>query len=109
MSPKFAKIHTIEIDESIEEQDNLSQEIKEMILSLPIERGWRTPYLYLFQGFWCQPAEIQAISTFQNHFQAKKSDVFVATKIRHNLVKSSYFCHHESPTTFHIIQKPSFA
>ncbi|XP_058782573.1 cytosolic sulfotransferase 15-like [Vicia villosa] len=50
-----------------------------MILSLPREKGWRTPYIYLFQGFWCQPAEIQAISIFQNHFQAKDSDVFVAT------------------------------
>ncbi|KAJ1406728.1 Sulfotransferase domain [Sesbania bispinosa] len=43
------------------------------------EKGWTTPYVYLFQGFWCQAAEIQGISTFQNHFQAKDSDIFVAT------------------------------
>lgn len=76
---KFAKIHTLDMNEPIEEQDQLSQEIKHMLLSLPREKGWRTPYIYFFQGFWCQPAEIQAISTFQNHFQAKDSDVFVAT------------------------------
>ncbi|XP_004514767.1 cytosolic sulfotransferase 15-like [Cicer arietinum] len=80
MAPtKFAKIHTINGEASNEEQDNLSQDMKDLIFSLPREKGWRTPYLYLFQGFWCQPAEIQAISTFQNHFQAKDSDVFVAT------------------------------
>ncbi|KAG5113436.1 hypothetical protein AAZX31_13G173900 [Glycine max] len=61
------------------EEDKLSQECKELILSLPRERGWRTRYIYLFQGFWCQPLEIQAIITFQKHFQAKDSDVIVAT------------------------------
>ena len=50
-----------------------------MILCLPRERGWRTRYLYFFQGFWCQSAEIQAITTFQKSFQAKDSDVIVAT------------------------------
>ncbi|KAI9115357.1 hypothetical protein K1719_013676 [Acacia pycnantha] len=61
------------------ELEKLSQECKDLILSLPRERGWRTRYLYLFQGFWCQPAEIQAITFFQNHFQAKDSDVVIAT------------------------------
>lgn len=80
MAPtKFAKVHTSDGEESIEGGEQLSQEIKELLLSLPRERGWRTPYVYLFQDFWCQPAEIQAISTFQKHFQAKDSDVFVAT------------------------------
>ncbi|XP_061348761.1 cytosolic sulfotransferase 15-like [Gastrolobium bilobum] len=62
-----------------EGEENLSQECKELILSLPKEKGWRTRYLYLFQDFWCQPAEIQAIITFQKHFQANDSDVIVAT------------------------------
>ncbi|XP_057458811.1 cytosolic sulfotransferase 15-like [Lotus japonicus] len=74
----FAKFHS-NGDEGAIDQEELSEEMKDLILSLPRERGWRTKYLYLFQGFWCQPAEIQAISTFQKHFQAKHSDVFVAT------------------------------
>ncbi|KAI4323587.1 hypothetical protein L6164_023181 [Bauhinia variegata] len=65
--------------QSIEGEEKLTQECKELLLSLPRERGWRTPYLYLYQGFWCQPAEIQAISTFQKHFQAKNSDIVVAS------------------------------
>lgn len=62
-----------------EELNKVSQECKELILSLPREKGWRTRYLYLFQGFWCLPMQIQAIITFQKHFQAKDSDVIVAT------------------------------
>ncbi|KAK7314118.1 hypothetical protein VNO77_39328 [Canavalia gladiata] len=63
----------------MEEEDKLSQECKDLILSLPREKGWRTRYLYLFQGFWCPPTEIEAIINFQKHFQAKDSDVVVAT------------------------------
>ncbi|KAJ4720422.1 Sulfotransferase [Melia azedarach] len=62
-----------------EEAKDLSDECKELLLSLPKEKGWRTPYLYKFQGFWCQPKEIQAIISFQNHFQAKDSDVILAS------------------------------
>ncbi|KAG4989162.1 hypothetical protein AAZX31_11G184800 [Glycine max] len=65
--------------EEVIEDDKISQQSTELILSLPREKGWRTPYVYLFQGFWCQPHEIQAIITFQKHFQAKDSDVLVAT------------------------------
>ncbi|KAF3434253.1 hypothetical protein FNV43_RR25356 [Rhamnella rubrinervis] len=61
------------------EETNLSDECKEMLLSLPREKGWRTTFLYEFQGFWCQPTEIQAIMSFQKHFQACDTDVVLAT------------------------------
>lgn len=57
----------------------LRSECKELFLSLPRERGWRTPYLYKFQGFWCQPKEIQAVLSVQQHFQARDSDILLAT------------------------------
>jgi len=63
-----------------EEDQKLSQEYcKELLLSdLPKERGWRTPHIYKFQGFWCQPTEIQVIISFQRHFQASDTDVVLA-------------------------------
>lgn len=61
------------------EEDKLGEEFKELILSLPKEKGWITPYVYLFQGFWFPSHIIQPVITFQNHFQAKDSDVVVAT------------------------------
>nr|UOI39552.1 Sulfotransferase 2A [Betula platyphylla]UVJ47665.1 sulfotransferase 2A [Betula platyphylla] len=62
-----------------QEEEKLSQECKELLLSLPKEKGWRTPYLYKFQGFWCQPMEIQATISFQRHFQASDTDVVLAS------------------------------
>jgi hypothetical protein len=61
------------------EEEKLSQESKELLLSLPKEKGWRTSHLYKYQGFWCQPMEIQAIISFQKHFQACDTDVLLAT------------------------------
>ncbi|XWS74591.1 hypothetical protein CRYUN_Cryun01aG0011600 [Craigia yunnanensis] len=75
--PHFTKNPTIGV---VEEEENLiSNDCKELILSLPKEKGWRTPFLYLFQGFWCQPKEIQAIISSQKHFQARDSDVILAS------------------------------
>jgi len=54
------------------EEDNL-------ILSLPKEKGWAARHLYLFQGFWCPSNFIEGVIKFQNHFQAKDSDVIVAS------------------------------
>lgn len=62
-----------------EEEKHLSSECKEVLLSLPKERGWRTAYLYKFQGFWCQAKEIQAIMAFQKHFKAKDTDIILAS------------------------------
>lgn len=57
----------------------LSPECKQLLDSLPKERGWRTPHLYLFQGFWCQPKEIQSIVSIQKLYQAQDDDIIVAT------------------------------
>ncbi|CAN7036613.1 unnamed protein product [Brassica oleracea var. botrytis] len=62
-----------------EEEEVQSYEFQEMLESLPKERGWRTRYLYLFQGFWCQSKEIQAIMSFQKHFKSLQNDVVLAT------------------------------
>lgn len=62
-----------------EEEERLSEECKQLLLSLPKEKGWRTPFLYKFQGFWCQSSEIQSIMAFQNHYQAFDTDIVLAT------------------------------
>jgi len=54
------------------EEDNL-------LLSLPKEKGWVVHHLYLFQDFWCPSTFFQGVTKFQKHFQAKDSDVIVAT------------------------------
>lgn len=66
-------------DDDDQEEQNISDECKQMLLSLPKEKGWRTPFLYEFQGFWCQATEIQAIMSFQKHYQACDTDIILAT------------------------------
>ncbi|KAI9112859.1 hypothetical protein K1719_016176 [Acacia pycnantha] len=43
------------------------------------KKGWGYPYIYLYQGIWYTPTRIQAICSFQKHFQAKDSDIVIAT------------------------------
>ncbi|KAK2969530.1 hypothetical protein RJ640_029823 [Escallonia rubra] len=62
-----------------EEAEDLSPESKVFLLSLPKEKGWRTRYLYQYQGQWCQAKQTLAIVSFQKHFQAEASDIMVAT------------------------------
>nr|XP_011469059.1 PREDICTED: cytosolic sulfotransferase 15-like [Fragaria vesca subsp. vesca] len=62
------------------EEKNLSNEYKELLLSLPKERGWIARHEYQYQGFWCPTADtFQAIVNFQKHFQARDSDIVVAS------------------------------
>ncbi|XP_027910401.1 cytosolic sulfotransferase 15-like [Vigna unguiculata] len=52
----------------------------ELILSsLAKERGWAIPDLYLFQQFWCPSTLIKEVNNFQKQFEAKDSDIFVAS------------------------------
>lgn len=63
----------------ITEKAQSEEESDEFLTSLPKEKGWRTPNVFLFQGFWCQPKEIRAIISIQNHFIAQDTDLIIAT------------------------------
>jgi len=54
-------------------------EEEKLLLSLPKERGWGSRYLYLYQHFWCPSTHLKGVINFQKHFQAKDSDVIVAS------------------------------
>jgi len=56
-----------------------THEEEKLPLSLSKERGWISPYLYLHQHFWCPSTHVQGVNNFQKHFQAKASDVIVAS------------------------------
>lgn len=75
--------HNFSKEEETIKEDNefngITKECKQLLISLPKVKGWRTQNLYLFQSFWCQPKEIQAIISSQKHFAAQDSDVIIAT------------------------------
>ncbi|KAG5249932.1 sulfotransferase family protein [Salix suchowensis] len=62
-----------------EDLEKLTSECKELLLSLPREKGWRTACLYKYKGFWCQSKEIEAIISFEKHFQPRDTDVILAS------------------------------
>ncbi|XP_028799004.1 cytosolic sulfotransferase 15-like [Neltuma alba] len=71
----------VELENKAEEEEceEFSQECKSLLRTLPKEKGWIVPYIYLYQDNWFSPARIQAIYTFQKQFQAKDSDIVIAT------------------------------
>ncbi|KAL6130874.1 hypothetical protein ACLB2K_069252 [Fragaria x ananassa] len=47
---------------------------------LSLKNGWIARHKYQYQGFWCPTADtFQAIVNFQKHFQARDSDIVVAS------------------------------
>ncbi|GAB4832132.1 hypothetical protein Ancab_006149 [Ancistrocladus abbreviatus] len=48
--------------------------------SLPKERGFLSPYLYLYQGFWCPSRVLHNVISFQTRVQAQQTDIVLTTK-----------------------------
>ncbi|KAG2301996.1 hypothetical protein Bca52824_030647 [Brassica carinata] len=60
-------------------EENLTQETRELISSLPSEKGWLVSQMYQYQGRWHTQALLQGILTCQKHFEAKDSDIILVT------------------------------
>ncbi|KAK3228464.1 hypothetical protein Dsin_000345 [Dipteronia sinensis] len=59
--------------------DQPSKEDQELLLSLPRVKSWDLPFLYQYQGFWFPSKFFHGVINFQKHFQAKDSDIILAT------------------------------
>ncbi|XP_010514146.1 PREDICTED: cytosolic sulfotransferase 12-like [Camelina sativa] len=57
----------------------LTQETRDLISSLPKEKGWLGSELYQFQGYWHTQALLQGLLTCQKRFEAKDSDIILIT------------------------------
>ncbi|KAG5539276.1 hypothetical protein RHGRI_019738 [Rhododendron griersonianum] len=53
--------------------------LTELLASLPKEKGWSSPHLYLYNGFWCPPAHLPGIISANRHFEAQDTDIILAT------------------------------
>ncbi|KAI3452931.1 hypothetical protein Pfo_009594 [Paulownia fortunei] len=63
----------------LQQEETLAQECKDLISTLPKEKGWLASYLYQYQGFWYAVRHLQGVISCQKHFQAQDSDVFLVT------------------------------
>uniref|UniRef100_M4DLJ0 Sulfotransferase n=1 Tax=Brassica campestris TaxID=3711 RepID=M4DLJ0_BRACM len=59
--------------------ENLTQETRDLLSSLPSEKGWLVSQMYQFEGIWQTQALVQGIVNCQKHFEANDSDVILAT------------------------------
>ncbi|XVF85755.1 hypothetical protein PTKIN_Ptkin17bG0142700 [Pterospermum kingtungense] len=59
--------------------EGLTPECKQIIPSLPTEKGWVANHLHQYQGFWHTTRQLQGVLTCQNHFQANDTDILLVT------------------------------
>ncbi|KAK7269942.1 hypothetical protein RIF29_22762 [Crotalaria pallida] len=63
----------------LQENDITTQECRELISTLPLEKGWVTSQLHQYQGFWYITRQLQGVLSCQKHFQAHDSDILIVT------------------------------
>ncbi|XP_022718057.1 cytosolic sulfotransferase 15-like [Durio zibethinus] len=70
-------------DKSIAPQNTSTEGEKqtdvEFIQTLPQEKTWNGSTLYQYQGFWYPFMPAKAIISFENHFKARETDIFLIT------------------------------
>ncbi|KAK3027253.1 hypothetical protein RJ639_041199 [Escallonia herrerae] len=69
---------TLPLPKYLEEYE-LAQECRDLISSLPKERGWLATHLYRYQGFWHNSRQLGGVLGCQQHFQAQDTDVLLVT------------------------------
>lgn len=61
------------------QEDDLTQQRRDFISSLPTQTGWVANHLHQYQGFWHTIRQLQGVLTSQNHFHAHDSDILLVT------------------------------
>ncbi|PIA27429.1 hypothetical protein AQUCO_07800046v1 [Aquilegia coerulea] len=56
-----------------------SNEFQELLQSLPFERGAMCNPIHLYKGIWYRAHSLEAAMAFQRHFQARDTDIILAT------------------------------
>ncbi|XP_020232851.1 cytosolic sulfotransferase 5 [Cajanus cajan] len=61
------------------QETEVSQEWKEVIATLPKEKGWVAKHLHQYQGFWHTTRQLQGVLSCQKHFKAHDTDVLIVS------------------------------
>lgn len=72
----------------------LGQECKELIPTLPLEKGWITSHFHQYQGFWLTTRILQGTLSCHKQFQALDTDILIVTtpKAGTTWLKALTFC-----------------
>ncbi|KAF8039206.1 hypothetical protein BT93_B1685 [Corymbia citriodora subsp. variegata] len=76
------------------QDDDISQKCRDLLPLLPREKGWITPSIHQYQGFWYPPKVLSGLLACQDHFQAQDTDVLLITtpKSGTTWLKAILFC-----------------
>lgn len=61
------------------QENEISQECKDIIATLPKEIGWVASHLHQYQGFWHTTRQLQGVLSCQKHFEAHHSDILIVS------------------------------
>ncbi|KAJ6287827.1 hypothetical protein OIU77_001172 [Salix suchowensis] len=53
------------------QENETSEEFRDLIGSIPTEKGWVANHLHQYQGFWHTSRQLQGVLACQKHFQAQ--------------------------------------
>ncbi|XP_015954023.1 cytosolic sulfotransferase 12-like [Arachis duranensis] len=62
------------------QEDELSEDVRDLISTLPTDKGWFVNTIYQYQGFWHVPRQLQGLLNCQKHFKAQDTDILLATQ-----------------------------
>ncbi|KAF3438027.1 hypothetical protein FNV43_RR20783 [Rhamnella rubrinervis] len=68
-----------ETNEEDEAYQKTYEKYRDILPTLPKEKGWLTEYLFQYQGFWLSPGAVKATMLVQHYFRAQPTDIFAAT------------------------------
>ncbi|KAL1551166.1 hydroxyjasmonate sulfotransferase [Salvia divinorum] len=63
----------------LQQEESLSEEVREFISTLPKEKGWLASHLYRYQGFWFPARYLAGVLSCQQHFLPQPHDIFLVS------------------------------
>lgn len=67
------------LHQKVNDEKVYNQEFKDLLSSLPKERGLAPTYSYQYQGFWYSPLALQGVIDCQNYFEPRENDILLVT------------------------------
>ncbi|CAK7326416.1 unnamed protein product [Dovyalis caffra] len=61
------------------QENEISEEFRDLIVSIPTEKGWVANHFHQYQGFWHTTRQLQGLLACQKHFQAEDGDIYLVT------------------------------
>ncbi|XP_047153576.1 cytosolic sulfotransferase 5-like [Vigna umbellata] len=79
MDSRVSERETRVVPNFLDENRKLSEDCKDLIATLPLEKGWVAKHLHRYEGFWHTTRQLEGVLSCQNHFQAHHTDVLIVT------------------------------